>query len=81
MLVSTGSAPFDFVELNEVPSSSRAKISHYDGSIYTEIVGQDLATGFHTGPVELQFTGIAGTSVTLIQLDVKASCATFATHG
>ena len=60
--------PYDFVELNEVNSTSiaRASISHFDGTSYTSPAWQPLSAGLHTGSMMLQTTQRVGVSVELL---------------
>ena len=58
--IGSGVPPSDFVELNDIPAP-RVRISHFDGSTYTELAGQDLAMGIHPGSVFLQLVFESGT--------------------
>lgn len=58
--------PMYFVEVNAIAGSfQRAHIVHFDGTTYTGVTGQDLASGVHPGDLVLQTTQIVGQSVTL----------------
>lgn len=55
----------DYAELNDIPGSSAAQLTHFDGTAYSAIKQQPLVAGIHAGPLVLQTRQIVGASVQL----------------
>lgn len=56
---------YDLVELNDVPGSSTADVSRYDGASYLIESSAPLPNAIHSGRLTLEATQIVDTSITL----------------